>query len=274
VLPIRILAGAFGEGKPVRDLWLSPDHAVLSDGALIPVRYLVNGATVLQEYVAGITYFHVELEDADGTPVHDVLLAEGMPAESYLDTGNRGAFANNDGPINLDPDFARSVWQEGGCLPLHMQGPVVQALRRRLLHRAAGLGHVLDNDPALTLHAGGLAIHPFARDGDTWRFHAPSGVVRLRSRRAIPMENRIADTDARRLGVAVERFFLDGQAIELSDPRLESGFFASELQDGRAWRWTDGEGVLRLDAPGVLEVVLAFTLPYWRQAATDLALSA
>ncbi len=29
------------------------------------------------------SYYHVEL------PHHDVLLAQGLPAESYLDTGNR-----------------------------------------------------------------------------------------------------------------------------------------------------------------------------------------
>ena len=35
-----------------------------------------------------IEYFHVELDR------HDVLFAEGLAAESYLDTGNRGLFAN------------------------------------------------------------------------------------------------------------------------------------------------------------------------------------
>jgi hypothetical protein len=34
-----------------------------------------------------LTYHHVELA------AHDVILAEGLPCESYLDTGNRAAFA-------------------------------------------------------------------------------------------------------------------------------------------------------------------------------------
>jgi collagen type I/II/III/V/XI/XXIV/XXVII alpha len=44
----------------------------------------------VQVAVDAVTYFHVEL------PRHDVLLAEGLAAESYLDTGNRSVFANAD----------------------------------------------------------------------------------------------------------------------------------------------------------------------------------
>ena len=86
VFPVRIRAGAFAPGQPTRDLRLSPDHAVMVDGALIPVRYLLNGASIAVEPVGEVTYHHVELER------HDVLLAEGLPAESFLDTGNRTAF--------------------------------------------------------------------------------------------------------------------------------------------------------------------------------------
>ena len=87
VWPVRIRAGAFGDHQPIRDLLLSPDHAVLRAGDLIPIRYLVNGATVVQEPRDAVTYWHVELDR------HDVLLAEGLGCESYLDTGNRSAFA-------------------------------------------------------------------------------------------------------------------------------------------------------------------------------------
>jgi hypothetical protein len=91
VAPVCIRAGALAPGQPRRDLLLSPDHAVLVHGVLIPARYLVNGATVAQRWVARITYLHIELD------AHDVLLAEGMPCESFLDTGNRGAFAASPG---------------------------------------------------------------------------------------------------------------------------------------------------------------------------------
>jgi hypothetical protein len=85
--PVRVCAGALAPGMPRRDLRLSPDHAVLVQDVLIPVRYLLNGASVVQQWVDSVTYLHVELD------AHDVLLAEGLPCESFLDTGNRNAFA-------------------------------------------------------------------------------------------------------------------------------------------------------------------------------------
>jgi collagen type I alpha len=93
VLPVRVRAHAFGPDLPARDLLLSPDHSVHVDGMLIPVRHLINGRTIAQEAVAEITYHHVELL------AHDVLLAEGLPCETYLETGNRAAFADDDAAI-------------------------------------------------------------------------------------------------------------------------------------------------------------------------------
>jgi hypothetical protein len=94
VAPVRVRAHAFAPGQPRRDLLLSPDHAVLVDGALIPVRYLVNGVTVAREPADSVTYLHIELD------THDVLLAEGMPCESFLDTGNRAALAVPPPPLS------------------------------------------------------------------------------------------------------------------------------------------------------------------------------
>ena len=111
VWPVRVRAGAFGRGKPSRDLFLSPDHAVFADGVLIPIQHLCNGRTIQQIEVARVTYYHVEL------PEHAVILAEDLPVESYLDTGDRANFRNGDGPVRLHPDFSAKVWEMEGCAP-------------------------------------------------------------------------------------------------------------------------------------------------------------
>ena len=85
----------FGTGVPRRDLLLSPDHAVWCEGVLIPIRYLLNGRTIVQERVGEVIYFHLELAQ------HDVILAEGLACESYLDTGNRSAFVNGGGSVQI-----------------------------------------------------------------------------------------------------------------------------------------------------------------------------
>jgi hypothetical protein len=111
-VPVRITAGAFGDGQPHRDLWLSPDHAVCVDGALIPVRYLVNGTTITEVACDAVTYWHVELE------THAVLFAEGLAAESYLGAGNRAAFhpASKLTPADAASQCAAAIRAgTGGC---------------------------------------------------------------------------------------------------------------------------------------------------------------
>jgi len=123
--PVRIRAGSFGSGLPRRDLLLSPEHALFVDGALIPAHVLVDGASVVQEAWDHVTYHHVELDR------HDVILAEGLPAETYLDTGNRSDFAN--GVLaSLHPDFAAGSVVAEPCAPLLLDGPVVEGVRARL----------------------------------------------------------------------------------------------------------------------------------------------
>ncbi len=127
--PVRIAAGAFGAGKPARDLYLSPGHAVCVDvggQVLIPASALINGISIVQVEVAKVTYCHIELES------HDILVAEGLPAESYLEMSNRRFFleagavalhASPDACASLHPDF---------CRPFHVGGPLVEGVRARL----------------------------------------------------------------------------------------------------------------------------------------------
>jgi hypothetical protein len=131
VWPVRVQAGTFAEGCPARDLWLSPDHAIHVEDVLIPVKHLIDGGAISQVAVERITYWHIEL------PTHDVILANDLPTESYLDTGNRSAFANGGASVALFPDFAPLLWAGRGAFPLVVTGPVLQKVRRRLRRRRA-----------------------------------------------------------------------------------------------------------------------------------------
>jgi collagen type I/II/III/V/XI/XXIV/XXVII alpha len=123
VWPVRVAAEAFGPGRPHADLFLSPDHAVYVGDVLIPVKHLINGSTIAQVPVDRVTYHHLELAE------QDVLLAEGLPAESYLDMRDGSDYANRSGPVRLYPDYAARMWEAFGCARLIVTGPDLAAAR-------------------------------------------------------------------------------------------------------------------------------------------------
>jgi hypothetical protein len=260
VWPVRITVDAFAPGMPARDLYLSPDHAVYAGGGLIPARYLVNGASITQVAVDSVIYFHVELEPRqEGESGHDVLLAEGLPAESYLDTGNRGSFANGGGAMMLHPDFALRVWDTQSCAKLMVEGEAVRAVQVFLLTRAAELGHARTDDPGIVVEAGGRTIHP-EQAGEWLRFTLPAGVRRagLRSRVMVPAHFYPGNSDHRRLGVALAALRLDGVA---AGPQVGEGWHAPE----EGWQWTDGAAMLDCAGALVLELKLVRLGEYWME---------
>ena len=83
-----------------------------------------------------------------------MILAEGLPVESYLDTGDRANFANAGETIRLFPDFAArfapgtaQLWETRGAAPLVVTGEALQVARRlidenaHVSHRDSGCGN-------------------------------------------------------------------------------------------------------------------------------------
>jgi hypothetical protein len=231
-MPIRIAASAIAPGVPHRDLWLSGDHAVLVDDALIPIRYLANGASIARDDWPAVTYFHVELDH------HNILYAEGLPAESYLDTGNRADF-EGEAALTLHPDMTAKTWRADGCAPLLTDGPALAAMQALLLRRAEALGWVPTRDPNLRVLADGRQIQA---QSDVYPIPPGTSWLRLLSRSVVPQERDASSEDRRRLGVAVAELSFDGKAAP--DDAIGPGFYAAEPD----WRWTNGNGWLSVPA--------------------------
>ncbi len=261
VTPVRIMAGALGGGLPETDLLLSPDHCLYFDGWLIEAKTLINGATVRQDSSQRIvSYHHFELAR------HDIVLAEGVPAETYLSHDNRTMFGDS-GALTLHPDFANAS-RQNAIAPLAIGGQVVRHSRQRLLERAFAMGFTVTELVDLRLKASLETIRP--EPGSTpscliFELGHKYRNVELCSSAGIPAHLRPDQADHRKLGAAITGLYLVTDRrrtkIALNDPSHQ-GFHAME----KGFRWTNGAAKIALppyDSRAFLEVRLRGQAPRW-----------
>ncbi len=116
--PIRITRGAMGHGLPERDLRVSKDHAICIDGVLINAGCLVNGSTIYQESNVreAFTYYHVE------TDAHELILAEGVATETFVDQTTRDTFENaHEAPDRVIPEMPLPRISSARLVPDHIK---------------------------------------------------------------------------------------------------------------------------------------------------------
>jgi hypothetical protein len=221
--PILISAHAFGPGRPGRPLRLSPNHCVYSEGVLIPVTQLVNGATIKRERSAkAATYFHLELDR------HDILLADGLPCESYFDDGNRAQLYTEVG--RRSPAFKPFA-------PVVTKGLRLIRARRALGVEAEALGFTRTYQPHVKAFADGMTALPDitqAAGRRLARFSFPRPVRRLTllSTTAAPAETEPESDDWRDLGICL---------APMPGVRLGAGWHHASAGDEGAWMGTRAE---------------------------------
>jgi len=238
VWPIRIEAGAIDHGLPERPLYLSPDHALYLDGCLIPAKALVNGRSIIQEKRDRIMYYHVELES------HDILLAEALPVESYLETGNRNFFENGGGAMVLHPSMAQAAREATGCAPFVETGDIVTRVRTRLQDRLHALNRSVDCRLRAVTCRGDATVTVVDQFNYRIDLDGADGDLVLLSNAVVPAECDPASRDRRRLGIDVAAIEVEtasgNRVIRLDDARLRSGWHSAEFSH----RWTNGEATV------------------------------
>lgn len=283
--PVRILKNAIADGVPFKDMLVTAEHCLFFDGKFIPVRMLVNGISIFYDYdIPSYEYYHIETED------HSVITADGVLTESYLNTGNRHAFEEDNQVITLAGSAKN--WAENAAAPLVVERAVVEPIFQYLADRARqmNVSHtspraelVADADLHLVTNAG-QTIYPTRQENQQVVFDLPAGVktVRLVSRSSRPYDTIGPFVDDRRLlGVLVgEITAITSSGLHKIETHLKDAILSGwhGLEDP-AIRWTNGNAFLPLDnstgeAVKNLEIQIIGGGPYLATSAPDALKSA
>lgn len=86
-LPILFSDSSLGPGVPFCDLIISQRHVIAHGDRAYVTGDLINDSTIyLMRDVSEVIYYHIEFE------AKEIILANGVMAESYIDCGNRIKF--------------------------------------------------------------------------------------------------------------------------------------------------------------------------------------
>jgi len=258
LVPVRVAAGAFGDGLPRHDLLLPPQQMVyirdasIPEGALVPLGALVNATSIRREPQNGpVTWHRLELEG------QGVVFAAGLPLAARHDP--------------TAPPFAQAM----------LPGPAIFRLRSRLAHRAEqaaapppepepapapepapepesppapsgpDMSAAPDAATMLRIVAGSRALAALPDSTAThWHFTLPAGeaALHLVSPRGVPATTTPAQrAAARRYGIAVRAIHLADIPVPLDGSAIGPGFHALESAGTQHWRWTDGHATLTVE---------------------------
>ena len=126
VAPVKIARGAFNGALPHSDLYVSYGHCFLINGLLISAGDLINGSSITRWEPTNmdvVEYLHIELKS------HDVILANGAPAETLPGDASHIEFDNFDEYVAL---YGATLAHQTPYAPIIPNNSRRQALRAHL----------------------------------------------------------------------------------------------------------------------------------------------
>lgn len=244
--PIRILANALADNVPRRDLLVSPECCIFVEGTVLPIRMLLNEATIRHDPCVIKAYICPVIQEAALVVAEGVELGLFVP-ESISNPLLSEHHNNSVVSVAVPPSFSAQTDDE-----------MLKRTWTRLANRARLLGHIV-RQPLVTNQAnlhlmfdkGNQALPARPPVDGRHEFLVPKGKRRITiaSRSVIPSELYPYLKSDRRIGVAISRIVLWGRKkIDLypDDFGEDAGWWERESIDGIACRWTNGHAMLTL----------------------------